>query len=356
MSRHEPLTPEERELAQHLAHPGHAGPSPATDARILAAARLAAASDADAGADAAPRAPAATPPQAALSPATTTRHRRRRHWPASLGLAASVALAVGVAWQLREPPQPLATTDAVMAPSPVFEADPSAAAAEPQLRSEDASPQAGPTTATQPASAAMPPDMGARATHRDAADARDDRAATTGTAVPAQATKPRATARASESRMDHFKAPPPLPALPALAPPPPPPPPAPAAPMEPAARAMAPPSAAADPQVHADAPGAAAMPPPPPSVQASETEWATSPPAQVADTDQASRSRLQDAGAQAAADHDAEQWLQRIRQQRERGDLDGARASLARFVRSHPGYPLPQDLRALLPAPSGEGS
>src|SRR5690606_9553244 len=114
MSRHEPLTPEERELAQHLAHPGHAGPSPATDARILAAARLAAASDADAG----PRASAATPPQAALSPATTTRHRRRRHWPASLGLAASVALAVGVVWQLRESPQPLATTDAVMAPSP----------------------------------------------------------------------------------------------------------------------------------------------------------------------------------------------------------------------------------------------
>ncbi|GEM_PF-3021741 len=40
-------------------------------------------------------------------------------------------------------------------------------------------------------------------------------------------------------------------------------------------------------------------------------------------------------------------WLQRIREQRDRGDLEAARASLARFVQAHPGHPLPDDLKAL---------
>jgi hypothetical protein len=67
------LTPDERALAERLARLGpRAEPSPALDARVLAAARDA----------------------VALSP------RRRSRWPAALGLAASLVLAVGVAWQI----------------------------------------------------------------------------------------------------------------------------------------------------------------------------------------------------------------------------------------------------------------
>src|SRR5690606_13796528 len=86
MHDHEPLTQEERELAQKLSRlDAHAGPSSALDAAILAAAR------GDAGAS---RGTTASAP-----------HRRRRpRWPVGLGIAASLAVAVGVAWQLR--PQP----------------------------------------------------------------------------------------------------------------------------------------------------------------------------------------------------------------------------------------------------------
>lgn len=78
---HEPLTPEERALAQSLSRLGpHGGPSPGLDARILAAAR-AAVQDAPAPGGQVP------PP--------------RRRWPLGLGVAASVLLAAGVAWQLR---------------------------------------------------------------------------------------------------------------------------------------------------------------------------------------------------------------------------------------------------------------
>lgn len=72
---HEPLTPEERDLAAQLSRLGpHGGPSPALDARILSAART------------------------SVQGAPT---RARPRWPLGLGVAASVLLAAGVAWQLR---------------------------------------------------------------------------------------------------------------------------------------------------------------------------------------------------------------------------------------------------------------
>ena len=43
-----------------------------------------------------------------------------------------------------------------------------------------------------------------------------------------------------------------------------------------------------------------------------------------------------------------EQWLQRIREHRDSGDLAGARSSLQRFVLDHPKASIPDDLRALL--------
>lgn len=80
----EPLTPEERELAQRLSRLGpSAGPPSTVDARILAAAH-------DAVAAAHPRAA----------------DRGARRWPVALGVAASMALAVGIAWRLRPLPEP----------------------------------------------------------------------------------------------------------------------------------------------------------------------------------------------------------------------------------------------------------
>ena len=86
MSRrgHEPLTAEERDLALRLSRlESSASPSASLDARILESAR-------SGGQAAAPR------------PATPLRPHRR--WPVAMGLAASLVVAVGVAWQLR--PQP----------------------------------------------------------------------------------------------------------------------------------------------------------------------------------------------------------------------------------------------------------
>src|SRR5690606_27018145 len=83
MSREQdPLSPEERELADALARATpRRGPPPQLDATILASARAALKKD-------------AAPPARA----------RRRRWPAALGVAASLALAVGIAWQLRPAP------------------------------------------------------------------------------------------------------------------------------------------------------------------------------------------------------------------------------------------------------------
>lgn len=78
---HEPLAPEERALAQSLSRLGpHGGPSPELDARILGAARAAV---------------QAAPARGGQIPPT------RRRWPLGMGVAASVLLAAGVAWQLR---------------------------------------------------------------------------------------------------------------------------------------------------------------------------------------------------------------------------------------------------------------
>lgn len=77
----EPLTPEERALAQSLSRLGpHGGPSPELDARILGAARAAV--------------------QTARATSGNVPPSRRR-WPLRIGVAASVLLAAGVAWQLR---------------------------------------------------------------------------------------------------------------------------------------------------------------------------------------------------------------------------------------------------------------
>lgn len=61
-----------------------------------------------------------------------------------------------------------------------------------------------------------------------------------------------------------------------------------------------------------------------------------------------------EAGAAQRSDIDADaalpvrDWLTRIRERRDAGDIDGARASLKRFARDYPEARIPRDLRPLL--------
>lgn len=83
----QPLDAQERDLARQLAQLGpHDGPSAAVDARILAAAQDAVA--------------------ASRKPAS------RNRWPMTLGIAASMLLAIGLAWQLRPLPDTVPLYDA----------------------------------------------------------------------------------------------------------------------------------------------------------------------------------------------------------------------------------------------------
>ncbi|WP_242733524.1 hypothetical protein [Xanthomonas translucens] len=106
MNADEPLTPEERALAERLRQGRKALPSAALDASILAAAAAAVAAAAAADTPqphpaASVPAPRAAAPLAADAAAPITRPRRRARWPAWSGLAASLTLAVGIAWHLR---------------------------------------------------------------------------------------------------------------------------------------------------------------------------------------------------------------------------------------------------------------
>ena len=145
----EPLSPEERELAQLTARLGPQGePSPALDARVLAAAH------------------------AALQPTSAARNSRRKpRWPVALGLAASMVLAVGIAWQLR-PLQSPPVIVASEAPAPAqsaaeVEAPPAMVAAPESDEAETAAAMA--EVAEPPASPSMPADAVARRAPRPAA-------------------------------------------------------------------------------------------------------------------------------------------------------------------------------------------
>jgi len=61
---------------------------------------------------------------------------------------------------------------------------------------------------------------------------------------------------------------------------------------------------------------------------------------------------LSDSAVNAAVDADAtlprKQWLQRIRERRDNGDVDTARASLERYLQHYPETRIPRDVRQLL--------
>ena len=270
-SPREPLTPDEQALARRLASlDPHGGPSPDLDARILAAAH------------------AAT--DRPLHPAPRTR------WPVALGLAASLLLAVGIAWRLRPLPAPVAP----QAAAPVVDVR----AQRPPEREarQDTAP-----AAAEAAPAPPPPAPPARVVPR-----------LRSTPVPAD------TPAASDEQDAAFDdAPPTAAALPA--------PPAPAAPPSDAgAPAMAARKAAAD-------------VPPPPEDQGTESMDA----AEAANQATGDEPEVDVPPATAESPEVRDAWLARIRELAAQGQTDAARASLKEFVRRHPDVAVPDDLRAL---------
>lgn len=322
----EPFSDEERELAARLGRIGPVeGPSPALDARILAAAHAASV----------PRRPAS---------------RRRFAWlgvpPAlvtGVGVAAAAVLALGMVWQLRPqygrvsaqaeadvgeeviliaPPSDASAPQAadaaalperVASPKPATRTHPQAsppaplAASVPETASQAAASAAAPApeaTATDEAGSIAPsaaPEM----YRREADESANQRTVDDGfVATPPDSTHRNATyttaARAAAERRERSAA----------------------------QKASA---------------GAAAA-------TASEDEGAT-------------LDRIEVTGSRIGADLDVDwsqvpvnddthlpsiEWLERIRARRDAGDADSARASLKQFQREYPRIRLPEDLRALL--------
>lgn len=325
MNRDDPLTPEERELARLLGRRAEQSPPPALDAAILAAAR--AAVDAPAG-------------EAPLTPAAPRTLRPRRRWPAVFGVAASTVFAVGIAWQMRPEP-PSAPAEAV---------------------------------ATAPAAQEMAADASAEVMSYDSAAA--DVAATE--PAPAPTAAPAAAEAAPAPAPAIADVPKPAPVTPRQLPAPmmaPAPPPAPtadtafAAPAMPAAAPPAPEAYSAPAPAAAPAVPAAAMRARKATAATAESMSSAQATAEdritltAAKQDAAGRTapgvmrRASDAGlsaeaVQAEVQADAglprRQWLQKIRERRDAGQRDLARASLERYLQTYPEARLPKDVRPLL--------
>jgi hypothetical protein len=321
MNPNEPLSPQERELARLLAA-GEPGPSAKVDAAILAAARAATSSPAL----------AARPAPSAYS----HRPRRRLRWTSSLGLAASVCLAIGLAWQLREPPRPTAA-DALPPAVPVPASAPSqaeAAIAAGQAPRVDEAPAPGlqmpAPSAVQPEPVPAPESV-AEQTSRPAPRAAARAPATVAESAPVAAE----ALREADAELAQRSAPPPPP------------------PPERAAGAAAPEAAVAV----AAAPFAQGAAEPVRARElAVEADQAARPAAMRAASPAPARSAKaagvgQD-GVATGSQSDAAQWLEAIVRLQAQGDLAAARASLERFILAHPQHPIPEVLRPLLPADS----
>lgn len=294
----EPLDAEERALAARLPRPhGRDEPGSALDARILAAAHAAA--------------------QTPLPPS-----RRSGRWTLPLGLAASLCLALGLAWRMQvAPPQQDAATHASEAAAAAKQASPTAVPGASTPTADEAAPlpavameKPAPTEAPIPKAAT--PAKRLRIAPTDPEESR----AMAPAAFPAPPAPP-APAMASRP------APPALPAtLPA--------PPDTAAPVAAqairsegnppaAARAMARPSAAGARRIES---------------------------AKAADALQADAPDEDIPPATAAAPEVREAWLRRIGELMRQGKTDEARASLMEFRRRYPEAELPAELRPLEPA------
>ena len=333
-TRH-PLDAEERALRAQLPRlHGRGEPGPLLDASILSAARAAATK---------------APPRP-----------RRRSWIMPLSVAATVTVAVGLAWRLQPP-------DA----APAFEQAASEYAASEQAASEQAAveyvrPDVASSVAAEPAAAPLAADAAARSSRIEAAPAAPELVAPA--SAPVQRKARTHAVLPSEQELVTQAAPMSAPAAPA---PPAPPPPAPSVPR------IATDSVASEAAMVADAPAPLSAPKPvassaPPTSQIAARASAQQQ-AQViaAEKDAAARiARSKQAASQAAraaaadvqafemADDEAppvsmdmpaarEAWLRRIIELLDQGETQNARESLAEFRRRYPNATLPPRLDAL---------
>lgn len=291
------LTPEERALARRLSKIGPQGePSAALDSHILAAAH------------------------AAVRPTAAPR-RKVSKWPATLGFAASLAIACGIAWQLRPVPEaPREATQALEHEEGVEYRAPPPMSARPVP----------PRALNMP----TPPPAEEPAAPRQRAHIRS--------ATPADAQrKPQAFAIEGPIVLDEAVHP---------APPAPPAPPPPAAAMQAMERADAATATQAAPAAAAAKVGSE------PAQRAANTQRIMEA-QRAADAAQSARQRAEPEFAEAdeevvppattesPAVRDA--WLQRIRELVRDGQVDAARESLEAFRDRYPGHAIPDDLRAL---------
>ena len=306
------LTPQERELAQQLAQIAPNGePSPALDARILAAAR-------EAGVSASST---STVPTAIFSKSLSRHGRVRRRWPVVLGVAASLVLALGVAWRMQPLPQarqvpPSNAAPAMRAPItstgvPIeLPVESQADNTPPAVQSPDAITSHARTASLQtdePESVPAPPVPAEPSIVLDASLPPDALPAAAKAAAPPaiQAPAPQASGTMVEGR--------------AVPPPP------------------APPNAASQADMAADS-----RQNPAPRTDSNPLH---SPTRDNSATHDEPSDDVPPATADAPAVRDA--WLQRIRSLMADGNIADARSSLHAFIRRYPSYPLPEDLHAL---------
>lgn len=335
------LTPEEREMARLLGRPGAgtAAPSAQLDARILEMARTGPQAQAQ---PEQPQTEAHAQYRAATAPASRGRGwGRRRGLVSSFAVAASLILVVGLAWQLRPltPQQPAMQHAEMSAPAADVAAADMAAA-------EVAAAPAAPLPVQAAEDAATPAHAEPQA--KSVASAKEPSA---GVAQPSAARKEEVPVIEQFSANNAGQSPRAFSAAPVVAPPAPPAPPAPmAAPVQGEQAATA--DVAQDQRYRTEAAPARAAPP-----RLTTTGSTPIPHAGAKTVSKAAEARRQRAEAIAAdstPDIEADatlsrhQWIKRIRERHESGDLEGAKASLRRFAHDYPEARIPRDLRPLL--------
>ncbi len=344
------LTPEERELARLLGRPGAgaATPSAQLDARIMDLARAKPQTQPQSEqlqADTQTRGTAS-----ASQPSASQRRGwgRRRGLVSSLAVAASLVLVVGLAWQLRPltPPQPA-----------MQHADMSAPATEPMAADIAAAEVAAAPASPAPAQAAE--DAAAAAAVPQDRSGVNAKASSAGAAQPHAAHKDKAIGIEQPATGNTGQSPRAFSAAPVIVPPAPPAPPAPVmAPAPMAAPVQAEQASSADASQDnvylsetAPAPARAASRRPAPTGAAPIPHAGAK---TVSKAAEARRQRAATIAADSTPDIEADamlsrhQWIKRIREREQAGDLEGAKASLRRFAHDYPEARIPRDLRPLL--------
>ncbi len=365
-----PLTAEERALADRIAQTGpQREPSAALDARILAAAHA-----------------AVTTGPPVVDAQVPARPRVRRRWPVAVSAAATLVLAVGIAWQLR--PVDDSQVEYSEAPRTAMPIG-NVASGAPQPADASSPAQdaiASPALPAPAAQAVAPTVTGEEATATEKFQALRGQAVRGKTSPAPSSTASRMAPEEvpvtfdSPSPMD-TPAPSPLPPAPSQSPSTSPPPPAPVPPAAAqralsAPQAVPPPAPAATTVLQADRHESQARTAIHDAAQARETAKAATATgtrvvepvraestanadadARLLDHTETSNARVDSFGDQplddqppASADSPQVQqaWLKRVRALMAQGQRDAARDSLREYQRRYPKALLPDDLRALL--------